>query len=364
MTNTILYVSRGRGRGHAMQDLAIASELRAQVPLTRIIFASYDVGATVLQEAKVELHNLELSERNPFPETLLRIARMIAEIKPTLVLAHEELAALTAARLQQIPSMFLTHWFPQRRDPRSQALEHADAVLFLEGPGVFPEPAFVENKVEYLGPMVRPSTYTVDQRAELRQKLGLRVDEIFALVLPGSPREERSPIFNQVCRAFDQLSATVKRMTWIAGRDHTLLKSREDLTFCLEVIENTLDVQALMIASDFVVTKGTYNTLCELASLGIPSIALSHGKNFVDDVYAKGRPLNTFLYANETSVDELTRVMEHLVQQRKGAQGANEAFNVTTPETVAKRIISFMIASQSSDSDMSSFVAKKLDNLA
>jgi hypothetical protein len=139
LTGRILYVSRGRG--HAMQDLAIAAELKEQAPLLRITFASYDIGNKVLLEAGVEVCDLALPERNPFAETVLRNARIIErEVKPILVISHEELAALTAAKINRVQTLFPTHWFSIRRTRLCKLWNMRTQYSFSKNTVSFPNP--------------------------------------------------------------------------------------------------------------------------------------------------------------------------------------------------------------------------------
>ena len=45
----VLFFSRGKGRGHAVPDAAIASDLVGREPDVKITFASYGMGAATLK---------------------------------------------------------------------------------------------------------------------------------------------------------------------------------------------------------------------------------------------------------------------------------------------------------------------------
>jgi len=64
--NELLFFSRGKGRGHAVPDAAIARELVALSPGVEIHFISYSVGATTLRDLGWNVVDLGLPEDPPF----------------------------------------------------------------------------------------------------------------------------------------------------------------------------------------------------------------------------------------------------------------------------------------------------------
>lgn len=58
----ILFFSRGRGRGHAIPDLAIAKRLLHADPSLALAFASYGTGAETIRNSGCDLIDLRLSE--------------------------------------------------------------------------------------------------------------------------------------------------------------------------------------------------------------------------------------------------------------------------------------------------------------
>ena len=150
----VLFFSRGRGRGHAIPDLAIAAELARLAPELTVRFASYATGLETLVEAGHAAVDLQLPDDAPYLELLVRAARVIAAEQPDLVVSHEEFAALPAARTFGLPSVFVVDFFPSR-DVWLESLRYADDILFIERRGIFAEPAELRGRVRYLGPVVR-----------------------------------------------------------------------------------------------------------------------------------------------------------------------------------------------------------------
>ncbi len=303
----VVFFSRGRGRGHASNDLAVCRALRAMHQAVEVAFVSYDEGAKALKEAGENVVDLLLPEVNPFPETLVRCFEYLQGHGRPIVVAHEELAALSAGRLAHCPTYFLTHWFPSPSDPYVQALEHADGVLFMERPGLFMEPKEVEGKVTYVGPIVREMSHRISKE-EAQKSLGLDRGEKLLLVLPGSWQESKAPIFELVTAAFAKLPDG-KHLLWVAGRDYFAVKELAIGKADITVIESHQQLEVPMIASDCVITKGTYNVGRELLSLGIPAIALSNATNRIDDLYVRSFPNHKHLWTADIDATGLSKAI-------------------------------------------------------
>jgi UDP-N-acetylglucosamine:LPS N-acetylglucosamine transferase len=327
----ILFFSRGRGRGHAVPDLTILAELRRLRPDVRVQFASYAAGAEVFAAAGEPLVRLDLPEANPFVDTVVLAAQTIQRFPARMVVSHEELAALSAARIHGLPTAFLSHWFISPQDPWVRALRYAGEVLFMERSGLFFEPAEVHGRVRYLGPVLKRFRYRPEDRVRARRELGFGDDESLIVVLPGNPSELNAPICDLVLSAFDLLDRPRKRLVWLAGQDREEVMRRAGARVNVQVIDVDWQLDRLMVGSDVAITKATYNIGRELSVLGIPAIALSHGQNFIDDLYSRTFPNNTFLWAREIDSHMLAGHIEAALQSgptaadRAALEGAGAA---------------------------------------
>jgi predicted glycosyltransferase len=282
----ILFFTRGRGRGHAVPDLAIAAELERLDPSAQVHFVSYATGAETFQAHNVPCIDLCLPEANPSHETLVLAAKLIGWLNPDLVVAHEEFMAMPAARIFDKPTVMLTDWFSDPARDSMTALRMAGRVLFLDEPGHFPEPPCVEGRVEYLGPVVRDLGFGPHDAAIARARLGI-TDGTFSLaVLPGSWREDTAPILDTVLAAFDRLPFARKRIFWMAGDDEEFVRRHSENRCDIEVRGYDPEIGCVMAAADVAVTKGTRKTLHELAALGKASVSLACTPNRIDHVRA------------------------------------------------------------------------------
>jgi hypothetical protein len=96
--------------------------------------------------------------------------------------------------------------------------------------------------------------------------------------------EERAPLFDLVLGAYDLLDVGDKRLLWVSGdSDYSSLveksRDRPDLT----ILKPHCNFTPTIMAADVVITKANRLPLFECEALGIPSISISYGHNWVDD---------------------------------------------------------------------------------
>lgn len=334
----VLFFSRGRGKGHAVPDLSIIAELRKICPGVRIAFASYATGAEVFEAAGERLLRMDLPENNPFANTVVCAAKIMNHVSAPLVVSHEDVAVLPAAKIFESRTVFLTHWFSAPQDPYLHSLRFADEVLFMERAGLFPEPDVVAGRVHYLGPVLRRFHHFPADRTRVREELGLNRDDVLILMLPGNPSEELAPTCELVLGAFGLIKRPNKRLIWVAGKDHATVLQAAGNAIGVQVIDVDWKLDRLMVASDAAITKGTYNIGRELNALGIPSIVLSYGQNFIDDLYARSFSNTTFLWAKEANPATLASHIE--VAFNRGIAAPNfSLLNRAGAAAVASRLL-------------------------
>ena len=301
----ILYFSRGRGRGHAIPDLSIVEELHQLRDDLDILFVSYATGADTLAEFGQATIDLDLPEDNLVWDTVVLALRLISEMHPTLVVAHEEFAALIASDAADVPATLITHWFLKPETFVMQTLRYANDIIFIDHEGRFEEPPTAAGKVHYVGPVVRSFLYQRSDRHSCRIELGVPVSDTLITVLPGSWTEETAPIFDLVLEAIRLLNHRDVNLIWVAGEDFDVLSNQTESLGWVSVIEKEWQIDRLMVASDVVITKANRNTVVELEHLGIPSISLTFHLNPTDDQSIAGIQTNTTLEADGLKPEQL-----------------------------------------------------------
>jgi UDP-N-acetylglucosamine:LPS N-acetylglucosamine transferase len=335
----ILFFSRGRGRGHAIPDAAIMDEVAAIRSNLDWSFASYATGAKTLQALGYDIHDLDLPEENPFLATTIGSYRLMEKFKPRFIVAHEEPAALLAAELLQVPAAFITEWFVADTTLVMQPLSYAKSIIVIQHQGIFDEPSYAKDKVQYMGPMMRKMLYTKEDRNRARQELKLNKEAIVIACLPGGwATEAREPVADLLLTAFDGVRGTEKKLVWVAGSDRENLINQTAHRNDVIIVNQVWPIEQLMVASDLVIAKANRGTIMEAAYLGIPSISLSHGLNPIDDYIVRGISLNHPLRMKGLTAEHLTICMENLLNNSTNAHVAN-SFAVSSANDVALALI-------------------------
>lgn len=308
--------------------MAIADELgkiRADLDLR---FASYGTGAKTFAVHDRPVLNLDMPDANPVWTSVTRAGALIHEMRPSLVIAHEEFAALPAAKIFGIPTVFITEWFSDPENLPMQALEYADKVLFIEDENIFPEPPCVEGKVHYVGPVLRHFNYGPLDRERARRELGIDLQATVILVIPGGwATEEREPIYDLVLPVFNALRAPSKLLLWMAGEDQEEMRERVGARCDVIVKGFEREIDRIMVASDLAVTKANRITLKELGALGIPSISISHGRNPIDDVLIERIPTNITLDARTVSAKILAKTIVETLRDSSAVPAETPSYN-------------------------------------
>ncbi len=303
----LLFFSRGKGRGHAIPDAAIANEVVRLEPKLEITFVSYDVGAATLKELGQNVIDLELPEDNPLWETMLRVTPLLQEQRPALVVSHEEFCVPPLSQAFGLPAVFLTDWFTNPDSIQMQALKYADRVIFLDDPGLYDEPPYLAGEISYVGCVLRPLDADGTDKARSRCLLGLAENSTVVLVSPGGAEmhsEARAPLFDLVLGAYDSLEVADKRLLWVVGEpDYSLLAESSQHRRDVMILKPHYNFTPTIMAADLVITKGNRLPLLECEALGIPSISISYGHNAIDNgrvshirtnIALRARGLDTF----------------------------------------------------------------------
>ena len=339
----VLFFSRGRGRGHAIPDIAIKEKLCLTHTDTDVLFVSYGTGANTFAELGHPVIDLELPEENPFLETLVRASSLIGELHPQLVVSHEEFAVLPAAKSLSLPTVFITDWFVRSEHLIMNTLEYADEIIFLEQRGIFEEPPFVKDRIHYVGPIVRPMNYSKSDRTRAREELNLPHAATILSVIPGGwATEKRAPIFDLLVPAFDALNIPDKLLIWNANEDYEILADRLKDHLKVIVQREYRPVERLMVASDLVITKANRGTIMDLCTLSIPSISISWGLNPIDELVVPRIRTNTAFNARAVDADFLaeciTNILESVGDHRILSSGRPEMGGAAAAHQLANSI--------------------------
>lgn len=318
--------------------MEIYRELQQIDDTIELQFVSYATGAATFKAEGHNVIDLDLPEENSFADTIILAYRTIRKLRPKVVISHEEFAALVAARIANVPSIFICTWLPPAGSVAAESLAYADQLIMIERPGLFPALPDPSPRPTYVGPIFRKMKYSLADRSRLRHDLGIDQEALAILVVPGGAWPEKlAPIYEPVLTAFLALERPSKRLFWLAGQDLQLLQQRTAGIAGVEVIEYCSPVERLIVPCDLVITKGTHGITLDAASLGVPSISLSPGLNPIDEILIPRIHNNVALMASAvdgatlleyiervTSIPSAQRFVWQGIHERRGAEVAAE----------------------------------------
>ncbi len=335
----ILFFSRGKGRGHAVPDAAIAAELVERQPSLSITFVSYGLGSDTLRNFGWKVIDLELSEEHALWDSVARTLRVLERLRPRLVVSHEEFWVIPLAKALGVRSVFLTDWFIGAETLQMQALTYADAILFADERGYHDEPRYLKGKITYVGTIFRCFHLDQADRDRRRRELDIQPHSRVVLVVPGGAEfhsEARAPLFDLVLNAFDSLPIAEKCLLWITGEpDYGALVQKTRGLSNIRVLEPHDGFTSTLLAADVVVTKGNRTPILECEAIGVPTVTISFGFNPIDDFRVARVSTNVSLRARGIDSEVL---MEHLMTGMSRPRLARNSDTARSRMTVAGHI--------------------------
>jgi hypothetical protein len=305
----MMFISRGHGRGHAVPDMAIAAKLIEHVPNLGLQFVSYAAGADAYRARGYSVIDVNVEDNPPFLDMVVAFARLLDQNRPELIVAHEEVPAITVADAFKIPSVFITDFFSDPSGVPMKELRRATEILFLGQRGLFTEPPYLAGRTRYLGRAVRKFEYTLADRKRARIELSIPPEATVLFCQPGAWVESQLPLAELLSAAWHLLPVSPRRLIWLAGRDYERLSAKFAEQPDITVLKEDWQIDRILCASDVVITKANRVTVFESASLGLPSISISTFANWPDDVAVSAVDSNTALFAGAVTPQELANVI-------------------------------------------------------
>jgi hypothetical protein len=241
---------------------------------------------------------------------LIKARQVIADVKPDIVLSHEEFAAVVAAHMDGLPSIFMSAWLPPGNSLASDSLAYADSIVILGEPGIFPLPVPLKRPPLFVGSLVREMKFSVADRSHLRSEFDVPQDAFVILVNPGGWTEQQVPLAAIVLSAYTRLESSHKELFWLTSEDYGQLSQAASKHQNVRVLKFHNPIEQLIALSDVVVTKGTRGATLDAAAVGVPSISISAGLNQVDELLVTRIPGNTSLYRHAVDGNVLLQYLQ------------------------------------------------------
>jgi UDP:flavonoid glycosyltransferase YjiC (YdhE family) len=332
--------------GHATRDVAIAQALQCLAPDVDVTFASYARGLPMLRNAGYSPIDLGLPPQGQNNQRLLRIAQLIREQQPHLVVSDEELLALPLARLHGVLSLLITNWLIEEpRYPEADYMNSAAAIIFPDLPDSFALPASLQCPVFFTGPIVRPFLHSPEERDKIRATLGMGRETPALCVITGGNLPDDLHFLETSLAAFQAMDCD-RHLILLAGelKETIAPQVAHDARIILE--DYAFDADQYVIASDLVICRGGHNTLWELAALGIPSLSVPPppSVNLVGRAYAENmerRGTTVTLKAPDLTPERLRQAITDilLTPRRYAMAGKGKALTKVTGEEQATQVI-------------------------
>lgn len=341
----ILYLSRGRGFSHAMNDLLILKELTKLNKKLSVLVASYDKGYDYFLERGFRPFNLGLRQNDELTlKAGLRMWSLIRKFKPDLIISDEVFIVLHITKGLKIPSILITHWFFEtynKKHPIIPAVKKANHVILVDTPLFHTIPYEFNVHLTFVGPLIRDFKYSLEDKKKARDELGISMNEKVILVTPGGRSKDRDSLLEVSVEAFKDLKYSNMRLILLTGelyKDYRERFADED-----NIIVKDFDwkIDRLMVASDLVICKGTFSTTWELAYLGVPSVSIADINNPIDQIHVNRMDKNNLtlridprrlnkscLLENIKRIFESKEIREELLEARKryfNGKGQKEA---------------------------------------
>ncbi|MGO4531776.1 glycosyltransferase [Paenibacillus sp. 2TAF8] len=268
----ILVVSRGNGFGHAKRDVLVAQRL---IQLNHeVIIASYSSGFQYVQRAySGHLIDLELPSAGSGAERILKLLDLIRRTKPDGIVVDEELIVLPLARSLGIPTCFITNWMEDEQETLDY-LQMADRIAIVDQQEhwMFPASDSIREKLHFVGPVVE-----VPERTEVRENK--------IIITSGSATIADVPFFKKAIADLKGETDYIK-LVYSGTLTRSLQRLGDETT---QFIADPGSFMDEVRDSSLVVCRGGHTTLWELASLGVPAIAVPRREevNPYNIVYAR-----------------------------------------------------------------------------
>ncbi|HEY3504061.1 MAG TPA: hypothetical protein VGN37_14915 [Actinocatenispora sp.] len=267
----VVYLSRGHGHGHVATDVRVVAALRSRGATVEL--ASYGSGLDYCVRRGVTCADLGIDDlHDQGPAAAVRIMAYLRSRRDAdVVVAHEVFAAPSLCASLGPPCALLTHWFFAEigAPDRDRLLAGADPLVLLDFAAAHTVPAELSGRVRFTGPVVEPPTY---DRVEARRLLGIPPDEFVAVVTTGAVTA-----YNRA-----QVDAVVglARAAWPIHAD------RPGRLVVLSGETSVRDPAPYHRAADVVIANATFGTMSALAAAGVPTVAVTGGRNPVDRLHA------------------------------------------------------------------------------
>jgi len=266
----IMFFSHGKGWGHAIRDMIIIDAVKEQLPDVKIEVFSYDQGYEAFSFYGRQCINIRPPAwSQDGPEWFKKFTDLLEERpKPDLIISDEEgIGVEFANEIFEVPSVFISDWLPIKpyvSDEGFKLFYSADRIIYLGYESSMHPPEDMRSKIEFVGPIIRKSEYTQNDRPKIRTELQIDPEAKLILVLAGSVLGTDEDYFRACIDGIKRVEINV-RLYLVCGR--LFGKLQQEASERIKVVEHIKDPNRLVVASNLVISRGGHTTMWEIASM-------------------------------------------------------------------------------------------------
>jgi len=308
---------------HAARALAVAEALRRRGLDSAVTFASWADGKACLQMHGVQCLDLEMPPFSRADEKIVKAGRAIQEAKPGFVFCDEVLAALLAAKIFDIPAVYMTNWIPEQESERdAEFILAADEILVADLEDGFIVPYWLRDvPVRFVGPVLRLPDMKPGGKAKMKQAEQVPADSPYVLITAGGGADPDIAFHRTAAagtKALEPSAHTLAIMGAIYRVHRDLCEAFQRLLPYLRMVEFLPDLYERLPAFDLAICRAGHSTLWELALSGVPAVCIPHSRaeDLMQMRYARAMERRGTAFVVPASVDggtlgaELARLWE------------------------------------------------------
>lgn len=304
----ILFVSRGKGWGHSIRDIEITKQIQTINPLIEVIHVSWADGLKAY--LKNEYSCIDIGVCYTENEKQNKLLEIIHQVQPSHIISDEDADTIIVSHQIGIPCCYITNFFTDSHK-EFEYLSYCDFTIFAEyddlAYAMSPE-ILGRNNIFCVGPISRmyhAGSPFFSEKESLQNNV---------LITLGASRERNARLEN--IQLIWQISKVYIEDVhfWILGDYKSFFRNKpfaSNVTWLSEV----KDIREWLPLMDAVISRGGINTLWEMASAGLMSIAIPYSANVnhMESYYAKmmeKRGLAKVMMQSKLSANELTLMIK------------------------------------------------------
>ncbi|HEX3014266.1 MAG TPA: UDP-N-acetylglucosamine--N-acetylmuramyl-(pentapeptide) pyrophosphoryl-undecaprenol N-acetylglucosamine transferase [Methanobacterium sp.] len=376
----VLFMTCGIGMGHISRDITLAKKLEEKN--ADITFASYGSGyEMLLKSGKYKIFKLpdiqfyggdgELDIKYTakksidvpfiFLKSIYHESKIIKKVKPDIVIADSQYSAPITCKVLGIPCILITNELTlnfAELYPDEKIMEHAEnglnrfirdvsnqcnAIIIPDIINSIEIPPKLKDISVFTGPFLKRNLSEIEDKKELRKKLGFHTKDRIVLVTVGGSKFGKK-LLKLVIDSSEEIDCD--KIIVVTGPQIT-----DDFIPDSDKIvkkEFLKDIMEWMKLSDAAVSLAGHNTTMELASLGIPNIIVpidNHSEQIKNALNMKEYGISVLRNVTELNPEKLAEDINSILRDdnlKRNAKAVKKEFSkYNGTESAAKIILKY-----------------------